>query len=136
MNIIPNLHFHGDCEKAMELYEKAFKARRTVFLRYKDADPHDFGEDLTDEKQNYVYHAEMMIGDQRMMMNDHTEDIARGVNVSLLVSFGSKEEVIGAYEILKDGARIIHPVQETTYSGCFVSLIDRYGVRWELMNER
>lgn len=135
MNIIPNLHFQGDCEKAIELYEKAFKATRTVFLRYKDADPQDFGEDLNDEKQNYVYHAEMMIGDQRMMLNDHTEDLAKGVNISLLVSFDSKEEVMEAYEILKDGARVIHPVQETNYSSCFVSLIDRYGVRWELMNE-
>jgi uncharacterized glyoxalase superfamily protein PhnB len=28
MKIVPNLHFNGDCEKAIEPYERAFKAKR------------------------------------------------------------------------------------------------------------
>ena len=45
-------------------------------------------------------------------------------------------EVKKAYEMLKAEAKILVPITETTYSSCFVSLVDRYGVRWELMKER
>ncbi len=135
MKIVPNLHFNGDCEKAIELYERAFKAKRTVFLRYQDARPEDVGEAEGDEKQRLIYHSELMIGDQRVILNDHTDNLPCGLNVSLLVSFDRKEDVIDVYTILKDGATIITPMQETSYSSCFVSLVDRYGVRWELIKE-
>ncbi len=135
MKIVPNLHFNGDCEKAIEHYERAFKAKRTVFLRYRDARPEDVDEAYSDEKLNLVYHSEMMIDGQRVSLSDHTEDLPRGLNVSLLVSFDRKEDALEAYTILKEGATILTPMQETTYSSCFVSLIDRYGVRWELIKE-
>ncbi len=135
MQIVPNLHFNGDCENAIEHYERAFKAKRTAFLRYRDARPEDVDEAYSDEKQSLIYHSEMLIGGQRVCLNDNTDDLPRGLNVSLLVSFDSKEDAIEAYTILKDGATIIAPMQETSYSSCFVSLIDRYGVRWELIHE-
>jgi PhnB protein len=135
MKIVPNLHFNGDCEQAIELYERAFKAKRTVFLRYRDARPEDVGEAYSDKKQSLIYHSELCIGGQRIILNDLTDDLPRGLNVSLLVSFDRNEDVIEAYSSLKDGATIVSPMQETSYSSSFVSLIDRYGVRWELIKE-
>ncbi len=135
MEIVPNLHFHGECEAAIELYEQAFGAQRTVFLRYQDADPRDFDLEGNQAYQEYVYHAEMRIGGQRIMLTDHTQALAEGRNLSLLISFDQKADVLAAYEHLKIGAQILAPLTETTYSGCFVSLIDRYGIRWELMVE-
>ena len=136
MEIVPNLHFNGDCEKALELYEQAFGAKRTVFLRYKDANPLDVDQETNDASQEYIYHAEIMLGNRRITLNDHISDIPFGINVSLLILFEHVEEVKKAYEILKAEAKILTPITETTYSSCFVSLVDRYGVRWELMKER
>lgn len=31
---------------------------------------------------------------------------------------------------------VIHPMKSTTYSSCFVSLVDRFGMRRELMTEQ
>ena len=135
MEIVPNLHFNGDCEAALKLYEQAFGAQRTVFLHYKDADPADMDPVAEEDIRDYVYHAEMVIGNQRMMLTDHTDQIPHGVNLSLLVSFDSLEALRSAYEIMKEGARILIPWTETTYSSGFVSLVDRYGQRWELMVE-
>lgn len=135
MKIVPNLHFSGECESAIELYERAFKAKRTILLKGKDADPRDVDEVADDETSEFVYHAEILINGQRIMLNDNTNELRWGTNVSLMVSFDSVEAVKEAYEILKDGAKIIVPFKETTYSSGFVSLIDRYGVRWELMKE-
>ena len=135
MEIVPNLHFKGDCEAAIELYERAFGAIRTVLLRYKDANPLDQDEEANSEIQDYIYHAEITLGSRRMMLNDNTSEIPSGINVSLLILFDTVEAVENAYQVLKDGARIIVPITETTYSACFVSLVDRYGIRWELMKE-
>lgn len=41
-----------------------------------------------------------------------------------------------AFEAMKDGAEILSPPQSTTYSSCFLSLIDRFGNRWEIMTEQ
>lgn len=134
MEIIPNLHFSGECEKAIDLYERALGAKRTVLLTYKDANPMDW-QPSSDKDGELVYHAELMIGDQRIMLNDYTSDIPCGTNVSLLVLFDSVQETSRAYAVLKEGAQILAPNTETTYSSFFASLIDRYGVRWELMKE-
>ena len=135
MEIVPNLHFAGDCEKAIELYERAFKAKRIILLKNKDANPRDVDEAASDKDSELVYHAEIKIDNRRIMLNDNTNELQRGTNVSLMVSFDNVEEVKTAYGVLKKGAQIIVPFRETTYSSGFVSLIDRYGVRWELMKE-
>ena len=77
----------------------------------------------------------MLIESQRIMLTDHLEALPAGINVSLLVSFDHIDPLMKAYGALKDGAEILSPLTQTTYSSAFVSLIDRYGVRWELMVE-
>jgi PhnB protein len=135
MELVPNLHFNGNCEEAIESYEQAFGGKRTVFLRNKDANPLDSAGQSTMEKPENIYHAEMVIGNHRIMLNDSDSGLPIGMNVSLLVSMDSVEAVKAAYNKLKEGARIISPISETTYSSCFVSLVDRFGVRWELIKE-
>jgi PhnB protein len=133
MELVPNLHFNGTCEKAIKLYEQAFGGSTTVLLRNKDANPLDVAEAL--ENPEHIYHAEMVIGSQRIMLNDHDRDLPYGMNVSILVSMDSAAAVKTAYHALKDGAKILSDLTETTYSSCFVSLVDRFGVRWELIKE-
>lgn len=135
MEIVPNLHFNGNCEQAIALYERAFCTERTVFLRNRNANPMDADEQPGAAQQNFVYHAEMRIGGQRIMLNDHDDAHPPGENISLLVSMDSVEGIKTAYEVLKEDARILIPLRETTYSSAFVSLVDRYGIRWELMKE-
>lgn len=135
MRIIPNLHFNGDCEKAIQAYEQAFDAKRTVFLRNVDVSPSEVNNDSNDENRTYVYHAEMMIGDQRVMMNDDIHEEDCGNNVSLLISFNCIDSLQHAYEMLHIDAKILSTISDTSYSSCFVSLVDRFGIRWELMME-
>lgn len=49
-----------------------------------------------------------------------------GNSVSIVITFESAREVMNAFEVLNENATIISPVQSTTYSSCFVSLIDKY----------
>ncbi len=136
MIITPNFHFNGECKEALKLYGKAFKGKLTMCLHYCDADPTDISIDqLSDEEKKYVYHAEMMIGKQRFFFSDHIDEIPKGQNVSIVVTFDCADDVKEAYRILSNGGFDIYPLQETTYSSCLVSLVDKFGLRWELMTE-
>ena len=135
--VTPNFNFAGQCEEAMALYEKAFGATTKFVMRYSDADERDWDRPLTDEQKKMVYHAEMLIGDQRIMLSDIIEfDLSKGSSVFLTITFKDAASVKGAYEVLKEGCTIVYPMKSTTYSSCFVSLIDKFGVRWALMTEQ
>lgn len=133
MIITPNFHFNGECEQALRLYEMVFDGRVTELMHYSDADPCDLFAELSDKEKGYVYHAEMVIGNQKFFFSDSLIEIEFGKNVSIVVTFDCEHDVKTAYEILIDGGTAITPLKETTYSTCFTSLVDRYGMRWELM---
>jgi len=69
------------------------------------------------------------------MFSDSMNEIPRGQNISITITFDSVVNVKNAYSILIDGGIVIHPLNETTYSSAFVSLVDKFGMRWELMTE-
>src|SRR5690348_7469845 len=101
MNVAPNFHFNGVCKDALELYRKAFNGELTTLILYRDADPADISvQDLTEEEKNYVYHAEMIIGTQRFMFSDATDEIPRGQNVSIVIIFEDPKEVEKTYYFL------------------------------------
>jgi PhnB protein len=70
MIITPTLHFCGQCKEAIDLYQKAFDCRVDFILDYAQADKRDWNMELSEIQKNYVYHAELYIGEQRIMMAD------------------------------------------------------------------
>jgi PhnB protein len=135
--ITPNFNFAGRCEEAIALYQKAFGAKLGCLLRYSDANKADWNKKLTSEQEKYIYHAELFIGDQRIMMCDNMDvDLVKSTALSLIVTFDTKEEVKKAYEVLKEGSETIYEMKSTTYSSCMVVFIDKFGFRWGLMTEQ
>jgi PhnB protein len=105
-------------------------------MHYRDANSADMSiEKLSEAERNCVYHAEMLIGNQRFMFSDSIKEIPKGQNISTVVTFNDADDVKAAYKMRIEGSTVIHPMKETTYSSCFVSLVDRFGMRWELMTE-
>ena len=135
LKVTPNFHFRGDGKQAIELYKRAFGAEVKVLLCNSDANLEDCV--AVDEKQkDLVYHADIYIGEQRIILTDDPEAPLPNTNpLSLLVTFESAEEMKIAYEMMADDATIVYPLQSTTFSSCFVSLVDKFGMRWELMIE-
>ena len=134
--VTPNFHFTGQCKQAIELYRKAFDAKVNEMLYYSDAHPKDYVA-ASEADKDLVYHAEISIGEQRIMLSDMTDDtIPKGNSISLVITFETAKDVKKAYKVIVEGSTIIHSMKSTTYSSCFVSLIDKYGIRWELMTEQ
>ena len=135
--LTPNFNFNGRCEEAITLYQKAFDAKIGCLLRYSDADKNDWDRELTTEQAKFIYHSELLIGTQRIMMCDNMDvDLVKSTSLSLTVSFDTKEEVVKAYEVLKEGSTTIYPIHSTTYSSCMVTFIDKFGFCWGLMTEQ
>jgi len=132
LKVTPNLHFRGQAKQAIELYKQALGAEVKALFTNADANP----EDHPEGEPHIVYHAEIHISGQRIFLSDSPEDPAPNTHpMSLLITFKTAEDVKKAYEIMQEDATIIYPMQTTTYSSCFVSLIDKFGIRWELMTE-
>lgn len=135
--ITPNFNFDGRCEEAMLLYKKAFDAEITCLLRYADANPLDNDIVPSDAGKSLIYHAEMRIKGQRVMMCDNMDvPFTKSLSLSLVVTMETKEEVLRAYNVLSDGATILYPPHGTTYSSCETVLVDRFGFRWGIMTEQ
>lgn len=139
--IEPILIFSGQANQAIELYEKAFGARIIEKLLYSDANPQDW--QSKGEDKDLVYHSQIKIGDQIIMVADDCEAVQNGVVanlgnaflIDLLVQFDSDEELKAAYAILSENATITSPLMGQTYCSLTCALIDKFGGRWQLMSD-
>lgn len=134
---MPTLNFAGGCREAIHLYEKAFGGKINCLLSYREADDPAYNPLLTEDQKDYIYHAELLLGDMRIIMSDHVDiDFTTCYTNFLTVMYDTKEEVERAYEVLREGSQTIYPMQETPYSTCRVVFVDKFGIRWGIMTEK
>ena len=123
--LIPHLHFYGDCEKAIALYEEAFNTK---------VDEIDYTND------NRVNHARMKIHGQTVFLNDNNamfniKDISLNYPVHIIIYFKTAEELLTCYEILKDGNTTGNPFIKTSYSELVGNFKDKFGMLWGFIVE-
>lgn len=113
-----HIYFNGQCKQAIELYQQAFNATVETLIE--------------DENNARVIHAELIIHDQVLILNDFGNN--DGVSISggyqLCVQFDDEAALVKAYDILKNGSTTIEPLQAADYSSCIVRFIDQFGTRW------
>ena len=137
MQVVPTLNFGGNCREALHMYEKAFNGKITCLITYAEANDPEYAPLLKDHQKDYIYHSELVLGDQRIIMSDQVDiEFQTCYSNFLTVMFDTKEEVQKAYEIMKDGGKTIYPMEATLYSSCRVLFVDRFGIRWGIMTEQ
>ena len=137
MQITPTLNLGGTCREAIQMYEKAFEGKITCLISYREANDPAYLPLLSEEQKDYIYHAELVLGNQRIIMSDHV-DIEFTVCYSnfLTIMYDTKEEVQRAYEVMKAGSKTIYEMEATPYSSCRVVFVDKFGIRWGIMTEQ
>ena len=58
MKIVPTLNFDGNCRKAIQMYEKAFRGQITCLITYGEADDPQYNVLIRDNQKNYIYHSD------------------------------------------------------------------------------
>lgn len=134
MRFTPTLHFSGACREAAQLYAKAFCGEITCLLTYGEVNDPAYTPFLKANQQDYVYHAELRFGDQKIIMSDIVDMDTPVCHANFLtVMCNTKEEVQRAYDIMKEGSTTVYEMCSTWYSSCRVSFVDRFGIRWGIM---
>ncbi|MBD5139047.1 MAG: VOC family protein [Ruminococcus sp.] len=139
LQIVPTLNLGGNCREAIHMYEKAFNGKISCLITYGEANDPEYTPLLKEDQKDYIYHSELVLGGQRIIMSDLVEgDIEFQICYSnfLTVMFDTKEEVQQAYEIMKEGSKTIYQMEATPYSSCRVVFIDKFGIRWGIMTEQ
>jgi PhnB protein len=132
MKISPYVSFNGNCAEAVAFYEKAFNVNAEI-VPYKDAPP-DSGYQAPAGTENFVMHAQFELDGETIMLCDmppeHPAKI--GDNIGIMAEFDSVDKAKAAFEALREGGEIFMELQETFWSKCFGSLIDKFGISWNI----
>ncbi|NLD68376.1 MAG: VOC family protein [Limnobacter sp.] len=132
MKVDPYLNFEGRCEEAIEFYRGAVGAELEVLMRYKEMpEPRDPGM-VNPENENKVMHAEMRIGDSKLMLSDGdcAGTSSRFQGISLTITAADDAEAARVFSALADGGQVRMPLTKTFFSSGFGMLADRFGVPW------
>ncbi|WP_159566499.1 VOC family protein [Budvicia diplopodorum] len=136
MELQPYLFFDGNCEEALEFYQRSIGAKVTMMMRYKES-PDKSSDPVPAEWQNKIMHANVVIGDSQFMASDGQCDYSHpgfhGFSLSLNIQ--DKAEAERLFNSLASGGKINMPFQRTFWSKGFGMLTDRYGIGWMVMSE-
>lgn len=113
-----HIYFNGQCKQAIELYKKAFNATVKTMIE--------------DSSQSLVVHAEIIIHNELLMLNDfgNNDGISKSGGYQLSVQFENEVALQRAYVEIQNGSVTIESMKSTEYSPCVVRFIDRFDVRW------
>jgi len=133
--LVPAIHFPNTCAEAHKLYKKAFDMTVNRITYYSDvsADYHD--EPLTDETWNLIMHSECTICGIRINMSDTGGTIKTDGMIHFNIFLSSEDDVLKAFNVLKEGGVVESEPQPVFWSSLHCSLKDRFGISWQIMTE-
>ena len=129
----PYLTLGGRAEEAIEFYKNVFDAEIEMVM-YFDQSPDPLPEGMLPEGfEKKVMHASFLIGDQRVMLSDGSEE--RAVNhegCSLSLTLDSEDDIRRIYSALAEGGKKKMPLDKTFWSPLFGMVQDKFGIHWML----
>ncbi|GLC90033.1 VOC family protein [Lysinibacillus piscis] len=130
------LIFNGNCREAVSFYEKVFDTNKSDFTTFGES-PQDPNYPMPEEAKNLVMHTRLSIFGSRVMFSDTFpgSPFTVGNNVTLAVISNDEAKLRQAFEGLKEGGAVKMELQETFWSKCYGSLVDKFGVEWQFSHE-
>ncbi|MHA6251735.1 VOC family protein [Oceanobacillus sp. CAU 1775] len=122
--------FNRECEKAFNLYQKAFNGEIITIQKYSEmpANP-DFPVAETDK--DLVLHAEWRISESSTILGaDMKRQTSDSGKVAISIELNSQEQAKNAWTMLSDGGSIQMDLQPTFFAKLHGSLKDKFGVTW------
>lgn len=132
MSVDAYLNFNGNCREAVEFYAQVFETEPPHFMTFGEAPPNpEFT--LPEEAKNLIMHTRLHITGSNVMFSDIFPGMPfiAGNNISLAVVSKNMEEITPYFSKLKEGGTVRMELQETFWSKCYGSLVDKYGIEWQ-----
>lgn len=131
MPINPYLNFAGNCRQAVEFYAEVFRIAKPRIQTFGEMPNPNFP--LPPEAKDLILHAELQISGTPVMFSDifPGSPFTAGNNVSLTVVTKNRDEILNAFNKLRDGGTVHMDLQETFWSKLYGNLRDKFGVEWQ-----
>jgi PhnB protein len=131
MQVQPYLFFDGKCDEALEFYKKAVGANPTMVMRFGDAPDKS---KITPGTENKVMHAQVEIGDAKVLMSDgRCQGKTHFQGFGLAISAKTEAEAEKMFAALGDGGQVTAPMAKTFFSPRFGMVTDKFGVLWMVL---
>ncbi len=133
MQIQPYLSFNGNCQEAVEFYADIFGTDIPEIILFGEMLPDQEAVEQ-DRSDKVVIRADLESVDTRVLLSDITSkspDLQRD-KMTLVIFSDDLDEIEVLYYKLKDGGTVEMELQETFWSKVYGSLIDKFGVGWQL----
>ena len=128
--LTPSIHFHNNCDQAINFYKTALNAQVKAIHYAKDA-PADAGLDTL--PPHFVMHSEVAIAGTTFSLTDGSETPVTGTHISFMIEYDTPEEVTAVYEKLLAGGKVVEALAPTFWSSLYGYVIDQFGVNWQVM---
>ncbi|ADL52319.1 VOC family protein [Clostridium cellulovorans] len=132
MKVRPYIYFYGECQRAVDLYSKAFKTEAKGIMRFGDIPSNPNMPPLPEEQKNWIIQATIQLGDNLIRLSDSFQKTNKEGSLVCISVEGNIDEIQHVFATLQEGGKILNPLAKTFFSPCYGSLIDMFGVQWEL----
>jgi PhnB protein len=128
MQIVPYLHFNGNCEAAFKFYEKVLGAKIIAMLTHEGMPPEM---PIPPEWKQKIMHARISIDGEAIMGSDSPPGHFRqpqGFSVALQVE--DPEAAEQKFKALSEGGAVHMPFGKTFFAKGFGICVDQFGIPW------
>ncbi|GEB34929.1 VOC family protein [Brevibacillus parabrevis] len=136
MPIHAYLNFNGNCREAVLFYAQVFGTETPQIMTFGDTPP-DPNFQMPEEAKNRVMHTHLVLAGSRVMFSDVFPGMpyVAGTNISLAIISENLDELKGYFAKLKEGGNVRMELQETFWSKCYGSVVDKFGIEWQFNYE-
>ncbi|WP_044194565.1 VOC family protein [Hyalangium minutum] len=123
----PYLILNGAAARAIPFYEQALGAKTTAMQRFGDVN-----QSCPEAQKHLVMHAELRVGEARVMMSDGPGEGALPVGgaVSIALNFSDAAQLRRSFDALAAQGKVIQPVIDAPWGDVFGVVSDQFGVNW------
>ncbi|WEK55782.1 MAG: VOC family protein [Candidatus Cohnella colombiensis] len=136
MPLNPYLVFNGNTREVVQFYVEVFGLEQPNIMTFGSM-PDNPEYPRPPEVDDLVMHTYLNIAGSSLMFSDNYPGMPfqQGNNFSLAYVVKDEDAIRHAYHKLKEGGKVEMELQATPWSGCYGSLIDKYGIHWQFSLE-
>jgi PhnB protein len=136
VRLIPYLVMNGNAKEAIQFYEKALDAQ-ILFTQSFGEMPENPEFPLPESAKDLISHATIQVGETALMFSDTFpgQPHHSGNQVTICISTDDAEKSRKMFDALQQDGQVQMPLQETFFSPAYGSVVDKFGVYFQIFTE-
>jgi PhnB protein len=126
----------GNASEAIQFYREALDAE-VLYSQTFGEGPENPQFPVPDEAKNRIMHATVKVGETELMFSDTFpgQPHQKGNQVTICISTKDPEKSQKFFNSLQQDGQVTMPLQETFFSPAYGSIIDKFGVNFQIYTE-